>query len=62
MENKETPSTKSWLTTLLGGFLFVIGFLFVLGGILFPEGDAQAIGLGVELQIFGVILVIFNKK
>jgi hypothetical protein len=62
MENKDNSKNKSSLISLLAILLFMVGLFFAVGGILFPKGDLQAIGLGVELQIFGLAIIVLNKK
>lgn len=47
---------------MLAIVLLVIGIFFFIGGIFYPKGDLIAIGLGIELQIIGLAIILFQKK
>ena len=62
MENKEKPETTFTHPSLLEIALIVIGLIFAVGGILTPRGDLRAIGLGLQLQIIGIFIMVLRKK
>ena len=60
--NKNTALTWSSILSLLAIVLILIGIFFFIGGISFPRGDILAIGLGLELQIIGFAIIVFQRK
>jgi hypothetical protein len=62
MENKNTAPTWSAVFGVLAILLIFLGTLFFIGGMIFPKADIVAIGLGLELQIIGFAIIIYQRK
>jgi hypothetical protein len=59
---KKSAKLGSAILSLFAIVLLVIGIFFFIGGIFFPKGDIIAIGLGIELQVIGLAIILFQKK
>jgi len=61
MQSDKRESRKS-LTVLFAVVLFLFGFLIALLYLLCPHTDLTGLALGVELQLFGLLLIVLEKK
>jgi hypothetical protein len=64
LENRDAPKAGREDALLAAIIIFILGLIFTLGGIIFPRGDAQAIGLiglGLELQIVCLSIIVFSR-